>query len=244
MIVVDKVTKWFKQQMAVHEVSFAIEKGTTVALVGESGCGKSTLGKLLLRLIHPTSGALFFEGRSLASFTPTELKAWRKKAQIVFQDPYASLNPRMTVARILEEPLLIHNLPRSRVLLESALTSVQLHPTDLEKYPHAFSGGQRQRIGIARALMSGPEFIVCDECVASLDSDTQEQILTLLKNLQRERSLTYLFISHNLHTVRLMADVVAVMYHGRLVEIGPTDQVLSHPKHPYTQKLVAHYDGF
>jgi len=239
MITTHDLTKVFKARTAVDHVSLSIQQGTTLALVGESGCGKSTLGKLLLHLITPSSGSVFFKGVSLDTFTPSELKRWRKKAQIIFQDPYASLNPRMTTARILEEPLLIHKLPRSRALLEAALAAVNLLPTDLSKYPHEFSGGQRQRIGIARALMSDPEFVVCDESVASLDVSTQTQILTLLKNLQKERSLTYLFISHDLSTVRFMADVVAVMRHGRIIEMGPTEGIFSNPQHPYTQELLA-----
>ena len=239
MIAARNLTKLFKNHVAVDNISLSIDPGTTLALVGESGSGKSTLGKMLLHLILPTSGAVYWKGVPLSSFTPTELKSWRKKAQIIFQDPYASLNPRMRVDQILEEPLIIHKLPRSRAQLGKALTAVQLSPSDLTKYPHEFSGGQRQRIGIARALMSNPEFVVCDESVASLDSATQMQVLTLLKTLQKEHSLTYLFISHDLRAVQFMADQVAVMQRGSIVEMGPAEKLFSAPEHAYTQELIA-----
>jgi oligopeptide transport system ATP-binding protein len=243
MIIARNLTKTFKTSpkslSAVHNVNLQILPGQTLGLIGASGCGKSTLGKLLLRLIEPTSGEIFFDGMDLLSLSPASLKAWRRQAQIIFQDPYASLNPRMKVRDILKEPLIIHNLPRSNDLILQALQDVHLSPDSLTKYPHEFSGGQRQRIGIARALILKPRFIVCDEPTSSLDISTQIQIIQLLKNLQKKFNLGYLFISHDLRTVQKIADKICVMHQGQIVEEGVPSQIFSDPKHPYTHELIS-----
>ncbi|MFC4555387.1 ABC transporter ATP-binding protein [Georgenia faecalis] len=227
---------------AVDGVSFTIRRGMTFGLVGESGSGKSTLGRSVLQLVRPTSGSVKFNGRELVAMKAQELRSMRRSMQLVFQDPYASLNPRMTVAETLEAPLRIHKLvPRSqrRAEAERLLDMVGLPARFAERYPHEFSGGQRQRIGIARALATRPELIVCDEPISALDVSIQAQILNLLLELQREHGLTYLFISHDLSVVQHIADEVAVLYLGRLAEIGRYDAVFNHPQHPYTRALLA-----
>jgi oligopeptide/dipeptide ABC transporter ATP-binding protein len=227
---------------AVDGVSFTIERGKTFGLVGESGSGKSTLGRSVLQLVRPTGGSVRFQGKELVGMKAGELRRTRRSMQLVFQDPYASLNPRATVGEALEAPLRIHDLvPRSKrhAEVERLLDAVGLPASFADRYPHEFSGGQRQRVGIARALATKPDLIVCDEPVSALDVSIQAQIINLLLDLQREFGLSYLFISHDLSVVQHIADEVAVLYLGKLAEIGPYDAVFSDPKHPYTRALLS-----
>jgi peptide/nickel transport system ATP-binding protein len=225
---------------AVDDVSFEIKRGETLGLVGESGCGKSTLGRTVLALRSPTGGEVEFEGKSVFGLGPRDLKALRRDMQLVFQDPFASLNPRVTVGMSVRAALDIHGVgdesARKR-LVEEMFLRVGLRRSHTTRFPHEFSGGQRQRIGIARALVLQPKFLVCDEPVSALDVSIQAQILNLLKDLQAEFGLTYLFISHNLAVVEHMADRVAVMYYGRIVEIADREQLYANPRHPYTRTL-------
>ena len=228
---------------AVDGVSFEIERGKTLALVGESGCGKSTVARLLVGLYEPTRGGLTFDGQDAhAAFKSNHAKAMRQRIQMIFQDPYASLNPRWTVDNIIGEPLKEHGLISDEEELKARvaelLKSVGLSPLDMVKYPHQFSGGQRQRISIARALATAPEFLVCDEPTSALDVSVQAQVLNIMKDLQRERGLTYLFISHNLAVVRHVSDQVGVMYLGRLVELADKHTLFGNPQHPYTKMLL------
>ena len=228
---------------AVDGVSFEIERGTTLALVGESGCGKSTVARLLVGLYEPTRGGLTFDRQDAhAAFKSPEAKAMRKRIQMIFQDPYASLNPRWTVEAIIGEPLHEHGMipdaSELKARVADLLQSVGLSALDMPKYPHQFSGGQRQRISIARALATAPEFLVCDEPTSALDVSVQAQVLNIMKDLQRERGLTYLFISHNLAVVRHVSDKVGVMYLGRLVELADKHTLFANPQHPYTRMLL------
>ena len=226
----------------VDHVSFTIQQGETLGLVGESGCGKSTVARILLRLIEPTSGEVLFEGQPLPRASSREMRALRRRMQIVFQDPYAALNPRMNVRQILVEPFTIHRAPPSEGLaarLSELLASVGLDDSALARYPHEFSGGQRQRINIARALALRPSFLVLDEPVSALDVSVGAQVINLLRDLQRTLGLTYLFISHSMPLVRYLCDRVAVMQRGRLVEIGDSQQVCESPRNLYTQQLIA-----
>ena len=223
-------------------VDLDIPTGVTTALVGESGCGKSTLGRLLLRLEPPSAGRIEYEGRDLAALDARELRDFRRQAQIVFQDPFGSLNPRLTVGSMLREALSVHGLARGEELhgrVAHLLDRVGLDAAAASRYPHEFSGGQRQRIGIARALSLEPRFVVLDEPVSALDVSVQAQILNLLRDLQAELELTYLFISHDLAVVRNLADRIAVMHAGRVVERGPSERVLADPSHEYTRRLLA-----
>ncbi|NEI72319.1 ATP-binding cassette domain-containing protein [Rhizobium lusitanum] len=227
---------------AVDDVSLEIVEGETVALVGESGCGKSTLGKSLMRLIDPTSGRVTFKGRDVAGMSGKELQAIRRHIQMIFQDPFASLNPRQTIRTILTAPLAVHGIGDRRhrnAIAASMVAHVGLPADSLDRYPHEFSGGQRQRIGIARALILQPELVICDEPVSALDLSIQAQILNLLVEMKTELSLSYLFISHDLSVVRYFADRVLVMYLGRIVESAPTARLWSDAKHPYTKALLA-----
>ena len=228
---------------AVDGVSFEIQRGQTLALVGESGCGKSTVARLLVGLYETTRGGLSFDGQDAhAAFKSPDAKAMRKRIQMIFQDPYASLNPRWTVEAIIGEPLhehgLISDAAELQVRVAELLQSVGLSALDMPKYPHQFSGGQRQRISIARALATAPEFLVCDEPTSALDVSVQAQVLNIMKDLQRERGLTYLFISHNLAVVRHVSDQVGVMYLGRLVELADKHSLFNNPQHPYTRMLL------
>lgn len=227
---------------AVDDVSFTIRKGETLGLVGESGCGKTTIGRAILQLYRVTAGKVRFEGTELTKMRSGELRKMRRHMQIIFQDPFASLDPRMSVREIVGEPLVVHGLAdrrRFREQVNELLETVELDPSMADRYPHEFSGGQRQRIGIARALAVRPDFIVCDEAVSALDVSIQAQILTLLMRLQSEFDLTYLFIGHDLSVVRNISDRVAVMYLGRIVEITTSDELYANPKHPYTISLLS-----
>src|SRR5262249_51464777 len=227
---------------AVTCVDLRLAPGETLGLVGESGCGKSTLGRLLLRLIEPTSGDVTFEGRSLTALGARDLRALRRSMQIIFQDPYGSLHPRMRIDAIVGEGLLIHKVgtrAERRAKVRELLELVGLPPEAASRYPHEFSGGQRQRVGIARALALGPKFVVADEAVSALDVSIQAQILNLLQDLQRRLALTMLFISHDFRVVEHLADRVAIMYLGRIVEQGPRAAVYGNPRHPYTRALLS-----
>ncbi len=227
---------------AVEDVSFSIKKGQTLGLVGESGCGKTTVGRLVLRLLEPTAGSVRFAGEDLLQLSPARLRQMRRRMQIVFQDPYSSLNPRRTVGDAIGEPLFVHGLARGAALeqrVTELLERVGLPGSYRSRYPHEFSGGQRQRVCIARALALGPELVVCDEAVSALDISIQAQILNLLSDLQDEYGLTYLFISHNLNVVRHIADRIAVMYLGNLVELADAGELFESPQHPYTRALLS-----
>ena len=227
---------------AVDGVSFSISEGETFGLVGESGSGKTTTGRCILRLIEPTSGAVRFKGEDVLQFSRTRLRQARRDMQIVFQDPYSSLNPRMRVGDIVEEPLIIHKTgpkPERRVRVAELFSLVGLDPTQLSRYPHQFSGGQRQRIGLARALALNPSFIIADEPVSALDVSVQAQVINLLMDLQQQLQLTYLFIAHDLRLVRHICTRVAVMYLGRIVEMGTTERLFEAPAHPYTRALLS-----
>jgi len=227
---------------AVDGVSFAIERGETLGLVGESGCGKSTLARTILRLIEPTSGSVRFEGRELAGLKTRGLRSLRREMQIIFQDPYASLNPRKRVGQVIGDPIAMHGIASGKELrarVQELLERVGLSADHYERYPFEFSGGQRQRIGIARALALQPKLIIADEPVSALDVSIQAQIINLLEDLQEEFDLTYVFVAHDLGVVRHVADRIAVMYLGKIVEIGAAEQVYSHPVHPYTLSLLS-----
>jgi oligopeptide transport system ATP-binding protein len=228
---------------AVDGVSFAVNEGQTVGLVGESGCGKTTLGRTILKLIEPTAGEIRFEDRDITRLDGGGIKPFRRKAQMIFQDPYASLNPRMTVGNIIGEPLRIHKLyankNEERDRVAELLRAVGLDPAHSRRYPHEFSGGQRQRIGIARALAVQPKFIVCDEPVSALDVSVQAQIINLLQELQEKFNLTYLFIAHDLAVVEHISDRVLVMYFGKIVEEAPADEIYNNPQHAYTKALLS-----
>lgn len=228
---------------AVDGVNFNVIRGETLGLVGESGCGKSTTGRTILQLYRPTEGSVKFEGKELTDMSGNELRQMRKQMQIIFQDPFASLNPRMTVGSIVSEPLQIHNMypnkKERQQYVENLMERVGLNPYFINRYPHEFSGGQRQRIGIARALALQPSFIVADEPISALDVSIQAQVVNLMEELQQEMGLTYLFIAHDLSMVRHICDRVAVMYLGKIVELGPVDEVYDNPQHPYTQALLS-----
>lgn len=230
------------QLHAVDGVSFSIEKGRTLGLVGESGCGKSTTGRTILRLIEPTSGQVLFDGRDVAQLSRWELRKLRKNMQIIFQDPFSSINPRKTVAQTISQPLALHKIcgkqEREEAVLE-IMNVVGLAPRLLNSYPHELDGGRRQRVGIARALAMNPKFVVCDEPVSALDVSIQAQILNLMKELQEKHGLTYLFITHDLSVVNHFSDDIAVMYLGKLIEKAPAEELFARPVHPYTRALLS-----
>ncbi len=239
--------RWFGRKVAtfvkaVDGLSFAVAPGETLGLVGESGCGKSTTGKLIMKALEPTAGQIRFNGEDITHLSSESLQHFRQQVQIVFQDPYTSLNPRMTVARIVSEPMMVHRIvPRSDVSdqVQTLLRLVGLSPEHGGRYPHELSGGQRQRVAIARALAVRPQLIVADEAVSALDVSVQAQILNLFLDLREEFGLAYLFVSHNLSVVKYISHRVAVMYLGRIVELGPTDRLFANPQHPYTQALLS-----
>ncbi|RGZ00114.1 oligopeptide/dipeptide ABC transporter ATP-binding protein [Clostridium sp. AM58-1XD] len=238
----DALGKQIGAVKAVDDVSLALKKGETYGLVGESGCGKSTLGRSLLRLFPITEGEIFLEGKDISCLSEIELRPYRVKMQMIFQDPYTSLNPRKSIGDILEEVLKIHGMKDRSARMElclKILEKVGLMPGHYYRYPHEFSGGQRQRIGIARALLVNPSLIICDEPVSALDVSIQAQIINLLNDLQQQTSLTYLFISHNMSVVRYISDRVGVMYLGHLMEEADTDELFSNPMHPYTKALLS-----
>lgn len=237
--VLQRVSAYVK---AVDKVSFAVKKGETLGMVGESGCGKTTIGRTVLRLVEPTSGEVSFAGQNILKMNSSQLKPIRRDMQIIFQDPYASLNPRMPIGESVMEGLNIHNIGKPKERWEvviNMLKKVGLEEYHARRYPHEFSGGQRQRIGIARALALNPKFIVCDEPVSALDVSIQSQVLNILKDLQSEFGLTYLFIAHNLSVVEHISDRVAVMYLGKMVELTTRDDLYREPLHPYTQALLS-----
>ena len=234
-----KTKSWIK---AADDISLEIPRGTTLGLVGESGCGKTTLGRALLRLIEPTAGQVFYNETDITALSPKDLKSMRRKMQIIFQDPYASLNPRMTIGSSIMEPLIIHSLYKNKQerkeRVQELMEQVGLDKNMMNRYPHEFSGGQRQRICIARAIAVQPEFIICDESVSSLDVSIQAQVLNLLKDLQEQLHLTYIFISHDLTVVKFISDQIAVMHKGKIVEINTPDEIYKNPQNPYTKQLI------
>ncbi len=236
------LSKKIGEVKAVNDISFHVKKGETLGIVGESGCGKSTTGRLLMRLIDPTEGSIVFEDKEIMSMSKKQLRQVRRDIQMVFQDPYASLNPRHSVQQILEEPLIVHGIgnkaERAKRIAEM-MDVVGLSSYHLKRFPHQFSGGQRQRIGIARALMTKPKLIIADEPVSALDVSIQAQVLNLLKDIQKEFELTYIFIAHDLGVVRHISDRVGVMYLGRIVELTGSEELYEHPLHPYTQALLS-----
>jgi peptide/nickel transport system ATP-binding protein/oligopeptide transport system ATP-binding protein len=242
LVEVDHLVKQFARITAVDEVSFAIEEGETFGLVGESGSGKTTTGRCILRLLEPTSGCVRFRGENVFEFNASRMRRMRREMQIVFQDPHASLNPRMRARQIIEEPLVVHRLggrAERRERVTELFRLVGLDPDHLDRYPDAFSGGQRQRIGLARALALEPSFLVLDEPVSALDMSVQSQVVALLADLQARLKLTYLFISHDLRLVEHVCSRVAVMYFGKIVEMGPTASIFAAPQHPYTRALLS-----
>ena len=227
---------------AVNGVSFKLERGETLGIVGESGCGKSSMGRTILKVHEPTSGQIIFDGVDITGLSNRKMFPYRKKMQMIFQDPYASLNPRFTVGEIIEEPMIIHNMGTAherKVIVQELIETVGLKPDHIRRYPHEFSGGQRQRIGIARTLALRPEFIVCDEPISALDVSIQAQVINLLEKLQREKGFSYLFIAHDLEMVHHISHKIGVMYLGNMVELGSSDDVYKKPLHPYTRALIS-----
>ena len=246
-IEVRHLKKYFKTPSgllhAVDDVSFSIEKGHTLGVVGESGCGKTTLGRTVLRLVEPTDGEIYFDGEKITDFNKAKMKQLRKKMQLIFQDPYASLNPRLSVSEIIREPMEVGKMFKTKAevhrRVKELMDVVGLAPRLINAYPHELDGGRRQRIGIARALATDPEFIVCDEPVSALDVSIQAQILNLMMDLREERELAYMFITHDMSVVKHISTEIAVMYLGQCVELAETEELFRNPKHPYTQALLS-----
>lgn len=244
---VQGLTKYFdaahgKKVHAVENVSFTLARGETLGIVGESGCGKSSMGRTILKIHPSTKGKIIFDGNDITNLSVKQMLPYRRRMQMIFQDPYASLNPRMTVGEIIEEPMIIHNMGTSKdrkQIVQDLIQTVGLKPDHIRRYPHEFSGGQRQRIGIARALALNPEFIVCDEPISALDVSIQAQVINLLEKLQHERGFSYLFIAHDLEMVHHISHKIGVMYLGNMVEFGTSDEVYKHPLHPYTKALIS-----
>lgn len=247
ILVVNNLKKYFSTKKgllhAVDDVSFTIEEGKTLGVVGESGCGKSTLGKAIIRLVEPTAGEVFLEGEDVVSMGPAKLRKTRLKMQMIFQDPYSSIDPRMSVAQIISDPLVVNKVCRSKKEInervDNMMEIVGLAPRLKESYPHELDGGRRQRIGIARALALDPKFIICDEPVSALDVSIQAQIINILMDLKEQKGLTYIFITHDLSVVKHISDEIAVMYLGQCVEKATSDELFANPKHPYTRALLA-----
>lgn len=247
LLEVKNLTKYFDTPKgklhAVDGISFSVEKGKTLGIVGESGCGKSTTGRTILRLVEPTSGTILFEGKDISKLNRREMRAMRKDMQIIFQDPFSSLDPKMPINKLISEPIVNAGLIKNKKKLERRVLElmeiVGLSPRLYNAYPHELDGGRRQRVGIARALALDPKFIVCDEPVSALDVSIQAQILSLLKRLQKERGLTYIFITHDLSVIYYFADEIAVMYLGQMVEKAPAEELFAHPMHPYTRALLS-----
>jgi len=241
------LTKYFdaahgKKVHAVENVSFTLARGETLGIVGESGCGKSSMGRTILKIHDSTSGKIIFDGEDITKLSTKQMVPYRKRMQMIFQDPYASLNPRMTVGEIIEEPMIIHKMGTSaerKAIVQDLIQTVGLKPDHIRRYPFEFSGGQRQRIGIARALALNPEFIVCDEPISALDVSIQAQVINLLEKLQHERGFSYLFIAHDLEMVHHISHKIGVMYLGNMVEYGTSDEVYKTPLHPYTKALIS-----
>ena len=244
---VEHLTKYFdaahgKKVHAVEDVSFTLARGETLGIVGESGCGKSSMGRTILKIHDSTGGKIIFDGTDITKFTNRQMHPYRRRMQMIFQDPYASLDPRMTVGEIIEEPMVIHKMGTSserRAIVQELIQTVGLKPDHIRRYPFEFSGGQRQRIGIARALALNPEFIVCDEPISALDVSIQAQVINLLEKLQHERGFSYLFIAHDLEMVHHISHKIGVMYLGNMVEFGTSDEVYKNPLHPYTKALIS-----
>lgn len=244
---VQGLTKYFdaangKKVHAVENVSFSLARGETLGIVGESGCGKSSMGRTILKIHDSTSGKIIFDGEDITKLSTKQMVPYRKRMQMIFQDPYASLNPRMTVGEIIEEPMVIHKMGTSaerKAIVQDLIQTVGLKPDHIRRYPFEFSGGQRQRIGIARALALNPEFIVCDEPISALDVSIQAQVINLLEKLQHERGFSYLFIAHDLEMVHHISHKIGVMYLGNMVEYGTSDEVYKTPLHPYTKALIS-----
>ena len=247
LLEVRNLTKHFpvghgKEVHAVNGVSFTLEKGETLGIVGESGCGKSSMGRTILKVHEPTSGQIIFEGNDITKLSNKKMFSYRKKMQMIFQDPYASLNPRFTVGEIIEEPMIIHKMGTAherKAIVQELIETVGLKPDHIRRYPHEFSGGQRQRIGIARTLALRPEFIVCDEPISALDVSIQAQVVNMFEDLQKKFGMAYLFIAHDLLIVQHISDRIAVMYLGKMMEIAPSDELNNHPIHPYTLSLLS-----
>ena len=244
---IQHLTKYFdaangKKVHAVEDVSFTLARGETLGIVGESGCGKSSMGRTILKIHDSTSGKIIFDGEDITKLSTRKMRPYRRRMQMIFQDPYASLDPRMTVGEIIEEPMLIHKMGTSterKTIVQELIQTVGLKPDHIRRYPFEFSGGQRQRIGIARALALNPEFIVCDEPISALDVSIQAQVINLLEKLQHERGFSYLFIAHDLEMVHHISHKIGVMYLGNMVEYGTSDEVYKTPLHPYTKALIS-----